>query len=208
MSKVVIGVLGLQGAIEDHETTIKQAAEELGEEIDVRRVILPEEIEVVDGLIMPGGESTAMTLIGKKNGMLDAVRNRLSKGLPAFGTCAGAILLSQHVKRNPSATEKPGAFPYLDIEVFRNGYGRQKDSFTTTLSIAGETEFHGIFIRAPVFGDVGEDVEVLAEIDGDPVFVRQHNIYATTFHPELAKDTKIHRMFLQSVLAHKNANGV
>ncbi|MHA2502975.1 MAG: pyridoxal 5'-phosphate synthase glutaminase subunit PdxT [Candidatus Kariarchaeaceae archaeon] len=204
MAKLIIGVLGLQGAIEDHEETLRRAAENLEIDLDLRRVILPDEIEAVDGLVMPGGESTAMTLIGKRNGMLDAVRKRLADGLPAFGTCAGAILLSERVRRTSESEEKPGAFPFLHAEIFRNGYGRQKESFSTAINIEGE-EFRAIFIRAPVFGELGDEVETVASVEGDPVFIRQGNIFATTFHPELAHDTRIHEMFLQSVLIGKNA---
>jgi len=205
MVDVVIGVLGLQGAIEDHEETIKKAAQELEVSIDVRRVILPDEIREVDGLIMPGGESTAMTLIGKKNGMLDAVHDQIKSGLPTFGTCAGAILLSHQVRRTPDSDAKQGAFPFLHIEIFRNGYGRQKESFSTELDLPDNKSFHGIFIRAPVFGELSDDVEVLSTINDDPVFVRQGNIFATTFHPELSNDPYIHKLFLRAVLEHKTA---
>lgn len=201
MSKISIGVLGLQGAIEDHEDTLRQAATEMGIEIDLRRVILPEEIESVDGLVMPGGESTAMILIGKRNGMLDAVKHRIEEGMPVFGTCAGAILLSKDVRRNPTGSSSVGAFPMLDITVYRNGYGRQRESFSTNLIVKGLNEqFKGIFIRAPVFDHPAEDVKILAEVEGDPVFIMQDNIMATTFHPELSRDTRIHKIFLQKVL--------
>ena len=134
--------------------------------------------------------------------MLDAVRIKLKNGLPAFGTCAGAILLSKNVRRTQDSSVDQGAFPILDLEIIRNGYGRQRESFSTTLNIHDQ-EFHSIFIRAPVFSKVNEGVEVLASIDDDPVFVRQGNVFATTFHPELSDDSRIHEMFLESVLKNK-----
>ena len=204
MVNVIIGVLGLQGAIEDHEKSVTLAAEKLGIELDLRRVILPKEIEEVDGLIMPGGESTAMTLIGSKNGMIDAVNKKLDEGLPAFGTCAGAILLSKRVRRKAGSDETSGAFPYLVAEIYRNGYGRQRDSFTTNIQLKG-IDFKAIFIRAPVFGLLGKGVEVLAQVENDPVFIKQENIFATTFHPELAGDTKIHEIFLKAVVENKTS---
>lgn len=157
---MIIGILSLQGAIEEHEKAIQAAAKKLQIDLQTKRVVLPEEIEDIDGLIMPGGESSAMILIGSKNGMLDAVRSRIKDGLPVFGTCAGAILLSNNVKRNERSESKEGAFPFLDIEIHRNGYGRQVDSFSTLMKIEGETEkFEGVFIRAPRINSIGENVK-------------------------------------------------
>lgn len=196
----IIGILGIQGAIHEHETIVQNAAKNIAMDIDVRLVVLPEEIESVDGLILPGGESTAMILIGSKTGMLDAILERIKSGIPTFGTCAGAILLAKHVKRNEDSTEKPGAFPFLEIEILRNGYGRQKDSFSTELKINQlDSEFTGIFIRAPVISKTSDKVEIISQLAGNAILVRQGNVMASTFHPELTNDTRIHEMFLRLI---------
>ncbi len=193
-----VGILGLQGAIVEHETALINAARNMNMDIKLKRIVEPSDLDAIDGLVMPGGESTAMILIGSKNGMLDAVINFLEKGKPAFGTCAGAILLSKDVKRGENMEGKKGAFPFMDTEILRNGYGRQVDSFSTELDMQGG-KFKGIFIRAPIINSVGKDVEVLIEFMGKPVFVRQNKLIATTFHPELTDDTRIHEVFLKLI---------
>ena len=196
-----IGILSLQGAIEEHERSVKNAADKLNIELEINRVILPDEIQDIDGLIIPGGESSAMILIGSKNGMLEAVKSKIREGLPVFGTCAGAILLSKIVKRNENSDPVDGAFPFLDIEILRNGYGRQVDSFITMMNIQNEEEkFEGIFIRAPKISKVGEKVISHGNLKDSPVFIQQENIIATTFHPELTKDSRIHELFLNLIV--------
>jgi 5'-phosphate synthase pdxT subunit len=195
-----IGVLSLQGAIEEHERSLISAAAKLEIDLEVNRVILPQEIQRVDGLVLPGGETTAMINIGTRNGMLDAVRSRLTEGLPTFGTCAGAILLSKEVRRSVHSKTTEGAFPFLDIEILRNGYGSQRDSFSTLLSLNGqEKKFHGIFIRAPLISSVGNQVKVLSFFDNNPVLIQQGNILASTFHPELTENSIIHEHFLKII---------
>ena len=196
-----IGILSLQGAIEEHERSIQNAADNLEIKIEVKRVILPSEIEDIDGLVMPGGESSAMILIGSKNGMLNAVKSKIIEGLPVFGTCAGAILLSRIVKRNQNSDSTEGAFPYLDIEILRNGYGRQVDSFSTMLILNDEEEpFEGIFIRAPKIKIIGNKVISHSKLKNDPVFIQEGKIIATTFHPELTDDSRIHELFLKLIV--------
>lgn len=197
-----IGILGLQGAIEEHEAAIANAANKKGIMINVKRLILPEDLENTDGIIMPGGESTAMILIGERNGILKAVREKIKQGIPVFGTCAGAILLSQQVRRNADSPVNEGAFPFLDIEILRNGYGRQVDSFTIDLNIKGQNKhFKGVFIRAPVISHISDEIEVLAEVRNTPVFIRHNQIFATTFHPELTDNTLIHELFIESIIS-------
>ncbi|MHA2171820.1 MAG: pyridoxal 5'-phosphate synthase glutaminase subunit PdxT [Candidatus Kariarchaeaceae archaeon] len=195
-----IGVLSLQGAIEEHERSLTSAANKLEIDLEVNRVILPKEIQQVDGLVLPGGESTAMIKIGTKNGMLDAVRSRLTNGLPTFGTCAGAILLSKEVRASVNSTITEGAFPFLDVEILRNGYGSQRDSFSTQLTLINqEKKFHGVFIRAPVFSTIGNQVKVLSSFNNNPVLIQQGNILASTFHPELTENSTIHEYFLKII---------
>lgn len=201
---IKIGVLGLQGAIEEHEESLRKAADELNTDIEIVRLVLPEQLKEIDGIVIPGGESTAMKLIGTKNGMLKKVKSSLDRGMPAFGTCAGAILLSKKVKKTDDSEPIQGTLPVLDIEILRNGYGRQKDSFSTDLSLKSKDKpFHGIFIRAPIISNTKDNVEILAEYDNHPVFVKQNNLFATSFHPELTKDTRIHNLFLKFIIENK-----
>lgn len=196
MSKLTIGVLGLQGAIEEHEQATLGAASKKGVEVKIRTVLLPEDLEGLDGIIMPGGESTAMIKQGTKSGLLPTLRDFLERDLPAFGTCAGAILLSKRVKRDEGSSIIEGAFPILDITTLRNGYGRQKDSFTTHLEIKSiSPQFEAVFIRAPIIEEAG-NVEVLAKFKEKPTMVRHSNIIASTFHPELSESTAVHEFFL------------
>lgn len=197
---IKIGVLALQGALEEHEKNLTKAANNLNLNLKLTRVILPHEIRDIDAIVMPGGESSAMILIGSKNGMLSALRDKLFNGLPALATCAGTILLSKRVLRNQNSPIIEGAFPILDIDILRNGYGRQAESFSTKMEIKNfDNFFHGIFIRAPVIQRIGEDVEILASLKDNPVLIQQDNILATTFHPELTEDTRIHESFLNLV---------
>ncbi len=200
MKERTIGLLGLQGAIEEHEASIKEAGTRLGIEINIRHVLLPEDLDGLDGIIMPGGESTAMIKQGTKSGLLPALRKRLADGFPAFGTCAGAILLAKHVKRDAKSEIREGAFPVIDMTILRNGYGRQKDSFSVPLHIAKVgTDLNAVFIRAPIIEEIHPEVDVLATFDGHPVIVQKDNVLASTFHPELSGNPDVHSYFLKLV---------
>jgi 5'-phosphate synthase pdxT subunit len=185
-----IGVLALQGAFREHI----EALRELGvEAVEVR---LPEQLEGLDGLIIPGGESTAIGKLAVKYGLAEAIRRYVSAGNPVYGTCAGMIMLSRDV-----GMDQP-LFGLMDIKVERNAFGRQLDSFETDLDIPalGNKPFHGVFIRAPKIEDVGEGVEVLAKLeDGTPVAAREGNMIVTAFHPELTDDLRFHRYFLAMI---------
>ena len=155
---------------------------------------LPEDLEGLDGLVMPGGESTTMTLLMERMGLLEPLRQALAAGLPALGTCAGAILLASKLDDGRSGQEPLGI---LDIEVRRNAWGRQVDSFEAEVSINGNGGFWGIFIRAPRFESTGS-TEVIARLeDGEPVGVRQGKVMALAFHPELSGDARLHEEFLK-----------
>lgn len=186
-----IGVLALQGAFRAHARRLA----ELG--VATRDVRLPADLADLDGLVMPGGESTTMSGLLTSSGLFDEIKARASDGLAVFGTCAGMILLATEVLDGRVDQRSFGA---IDLTVRRNGYGRQLDSFETDLSVAGLTEpFHGVFIRAPRVEAVGPAVEVLAVYDGDPVLVRQGRIMAASFHPELTPDTRLHERFVELV---------
>jgi 5'-phosphate synthase pdxT subunit len=178
----VIGVLALQGGFAAHAAILRA----LGAE--VREVRVPAELEGLAGLVMPGGESTTMTLGVEREGLGDPLREFAASGRPVFGTCAGMIMLDR------------AHLGVLDIVCERNAFGRQTHSFETDLDIEGRS-VHAIFIRAPWAAEVGADVEELAAVDGHVVAVRQDNVLAVAFHPELAGETALHEAFLEQVKA-------
>jgi pyridoxal 5'-phosphate synthase pdxT subunit len=187
-----VGVLALQGAFSEHAA----ALDALGAHTVLVRS--PSDLAGVDAVVLPGGESTTMSMLLESSGLADALAERLRDGLAAFGTCAGLILLAREV-----ADGRPDqrSFGVLDVGVVRNGYGRQRDSFEVALDVPviGGEPFSGVFIRAPRITDVGADVTVLASVGGDPVLVRQGPILAAAFHPELAGDLRLHHLFLERV---------
>lgn len=155
------------------------------------------ELDDIDALVLPGGESGTMSMLLDRNGLFSPIADRLAAGMPALGTCAGTILLGREVVDGRADQHSFGA---LDLVVRRNGYGRQVDSFEAEIWLPGDDEaFPATFIRAPVIDAVGSDVEVWAEVDGDPVVVAGRTIVACTFHPELGVDTRIHERFLNLV---------
>ncbi len=192
-----IGVLALQGDVREH----LRALERLGTTaLGVRR---PAELEACDALILPGGESTTIIKLARAFDLLDPLRKRLAGGMPAFGTCAGMILLADRITDGIAGQETLGG---LDITVRRNAFGRQVDSFETELEVAGWPDrVHAVFIRAPWVEQVGPEVEVLArvaegEAAGRIVAVRQGALMATSFHPEVGEDDRLHRHFVDQVV--------
>jgi 5'-phosphate synthase pdxT subunit len=178
VSRRVIGVLALQGGFEAHERVLR----ELGAE--AREVRTAEDLEGLDGLVIPGGESTTMSLGIEREGLAEPLRDLVRSGVPTLGTCAGMIMLDR---------EHLGL---LDVRAQRNAFGRQVHSFEADLEVEGIGSAHAVFIRAPFAEETGGGVEVLAEIDGRPVAVRQGNVMAVAFHPELAGDGRFHRFLL------------
>ena len=174
--KIVIGIFGIQGAIVDHEIAIKKSAEKLGIDFEIIKVKTKEDVEIINCLIIPGGESTTMRLLGQKNDVIDKINLSIDGGLPVFGTCAGAILLSKNVKKDEISETELGLFPFLDMMILRNGYGRQKNSFSSSLKIEGiSNDFEGVFIRAPI-ESVNDKVEILSTFDEKAVLVKSNNI--------------------------------
>ena len=184
------GVLALQGAFREH----REVLDALGvEAVEVR---VPEHLGGIDALLIPGGESTTIAKLLDTSGLREPLHAALTDGLPVFGTCAGLILLAADVRDRDDAraTTAPGV---LDCTVVRNAYGRQRESFEARLEVDGlDSEFPGVFIRAPVIERVGGAVEVLAVHDGHPVLVRQGALWGATFHPELSGDLRVHQRFL------------
>ncbi|MBO0708933.1 MAG: pyridoxal 5'-phosphate synthase glutaminase subunit PdxT [Candidatus Dormibacteraeota bacterium] len=186
----VIGVLAMQGAFADHARVL----ERLGAR--ARLVRSAADLEGLDGLVLPGGESTSMQILLERMGLWEPVRRLVLEGMPTLGTCAGMILLSHHIT---DGREGQRSFDALPITVRRNGYGRQVASFETPLQIEGlGADFPGVFIRAPLVEDAG-GAEVLSTLDGHPVAVRQGRVMALGFHPELSGDDRLHRVFLELV---------
>ena len=187
MSQLCVGVLALQGAFREHVAAVAS----LG--ATAREVRQLKDIEGIDALIIPGGESTTIGKLLNEWNMLEPLRQRILDGMPVYGSCAGLILLCRDIENS----DQP-RLGVLDATVRRNAFGRQVDSFDTNLSIPeiGADPLPAVFIRAPVITGVGAGVKVLAEVDGQAVAVRQNNILATSFHPELTPDTRMHSYFL------------
>jgi pyridoxal 5'-phosphate synthase pdxT subunit len=166
---------------------------------EVRR---PEHLEGVDALVLPGGESTTMSMLLERSGLFDPLGERLAAGMPALGTCAGMILLASEIL---DGRPDQRCFGAIDLSVRRNGYGRQVDSFDQAIDLSGagvedpEVPFDASFIRAPVVERTGEGVDVLAEVDGRPVLCASGSVMVAAFHPELSDDLRIHRRFLEEV---------
>jgi 5'-phosphate synthase pdxT subunit len=192
-----VGVLALQGDVREHV----RALTSLGADVDlVRR---PEELERVDGLVIPGGESSVIDKLSRAFGMQEPVRDAIRSGLPVYGTCAGLIMLADRIIDGIEGQETFGG---LDVTVKRNAFGSQVDSFETDLDVPvlGEPPVHAVFIRAPLVEEVGEGVEPLAKLDdGRVVAVRSGNLLGTSFHPEVTGDLRFHGLFLDAVRARR-----
>lgn len=206
--ELLIGVLALQGDIEENVTAVTNALEEMNQKGKVVSVRYPEEIMKIDGLIIPGGESTVMgLLIAMKNGLLDSINKALEKKLPVMGTCAGMIVLAKRSYDRVVGNKKQLLLGGLDIEIERNSFGRQYDSFESNLDISGiGNDFRGIFIRAPSVISTGPQVQILSRLDGKIVAVQQENIIGTSFHPELSGDNRMHKLFIELVEKWKKLN--
>jgi 5'-phosphate synthase pdxT subunit len=188
---VKVGLLALQGAIGPHRDALCALG---AETVEVRT---PEQLASVDALVVPGGESTTMSKLLDTSGLAGPLRERLAAGLPAFGTCAGMIVLARTVLDGRADQH---SYDAIDITVRRNAFGRQIDSFEADLDVAGlDAPFHAVFIRAPFVEEVGAEVDVLAAVDGHPVVCRQGSVMVTAFHPELTPDLRLHREFLALV---------
>ena len=191
-----VGVLALQGAFREH----RRMLESLG--VEVQEVRLPADLEELAGLVIPGGESTTMGKLMVDYGLQGPIRDFHAAGGAIFGTCAGAILLSRTVLGAPPQFGHQPSLALMDISVQRNAFGRQVDSFQTDLEVAGlDAPFPAMFIRAPVIGDLGAGVQVLARQGEQVVLARQGRLLASSFHPELTGDTRIHGLFLEMLPA-------
>jgi len=199
MSEINIGILSIQGDVAENIASTEAALKELGINGKVTQVKTPEQISKLDGLIIPGGESTVMGQLSLVNGSLKKIKEKIESGMPVFGICAGLILLSKKVKdRVVGETDQP-LLDLLDVKVERNSFGRQRDSFEAEVSLEpiNIPKFNGVFIRAPSITEVGNDVEVISKFNEKIVAVKQGNILATVFHPELTSDISLHKYFVK-----------
>jgi pyridoxal 5'-phosphate synthase pdxT subunit len=197
--EVLVGVLALQGDVREHLAALRASG---AEAVAVRR---PEELAALDGLVVPGGESTTMANLAQRFGLLEPLREAVRGGLPTYGSCAGMIMLADRITDAPAGQQTIGG---LDVTVRRNAFGRQVDSFETEVEIDGVEggPVHAVFIRAPWVEATGADVEVLGRVVGGPadgkiVAVRQGRLVATSFHPELTGDPRVHALFVELVRA-------
>jgi 5'-phosphate synthase pdxT subunit len=191
VARPIVGVLALQGAFKSHQ----QRLIALG--VNAPLVKTPQQLSGIDALVLPGGESTTMSMLLDTSGLRDPIGERLADGMGVFGTCAGMILCATEVL---DGRPDQRGFSLIDMTVRRNGYGRQLDSFETDLSVDGLVDdFHAVFIRAPYVERVGPDVEVLAVHDDIPVLARSGRCTVASFHPELTDDTRLHEAFITTL---------
>lgn len=207
-NELLVGVLALQGDVEENIKATTDALREMNLKGKVISVRYPDEILKVDGLIIPGGESTVMgLLLSIKNGLLDSISKVLQDRIPIMGTCAGMIVLAKKSYDKVVGNKKQLLLGALDIEIERNSFGRQYDSFESLLEISGiGNDFKGIFIRSPTVISTGSRVQILSKFDGKIVAVQQENIIGTSFHPELSGDNRMHRLFIELITKWKKAN--
>lgn len=188
---MTIGILAIQGSREEHA----QMLDRIGVKWVYVRTI--NELKNVDALIMPGGESTHISMSITESGLFEAIQKRAKDGMPIFGTCAGAILLSKEILDE----KKVIPLSLIDLSIDRNAYGTQLDSFATEVDIPvlSNQKIEAVFIRAPIVKRVGKNVEVLAEYDGSPILLKEGNVLISTFHPELTEDLTVHKYFLSII---------
>ena len=206
MSELDIGILALQGDVAENYMSTMEAMNELGIDGSVSQVKTPDQISALDGLIIPGGESTMMGQLSITNGAMNSLKEKIESGMPVFGICAGMILLAKNSKdRVLGATEQP-LLDALDVEIERNTFGRQKDSFEAEISLEPMDipSFQGVFIRAPAVLRTGSGVETLGKFKEKIIAVKQGYILATSFYPELTRDVSLHKQFVKMVKDSKN----
>ena len=196
-----IGVLALQGDVAEHIASLGDCG------VIASGVRSKQEIQSVDALVIPGGESTTIAKLAKAFGVFDLIKSRIASGMPTYGSCAGMILIADQIL--DGGVDQEG-FGGIDAQVRRNAFGRQVDSFETDLTFAGISgaAFRAVFIRAPWVESVGTQVEVLASFNGHPVAIRQGHLLATSFHPELTGDNRIHRFFVDQVCKESLKAGI
>ena len=196
-----IGVFAVQGDVEENIAATRAALDELGIKGTVSTVKTPDQIAKLDGIILPGGESTTIGQLSLVNGSLKKIKEKIEAGMPAMGICAGLILLAKDVKDHVIGKTEQPLLDLLDVKVERNSFGRQRDSFEADISMESIKipKFKGVFIRAPSILEVGKNVEVISKLNEKTIAVKQKNILATVFHPELTHDVSMHKYFINMI---------
>lgn len=203
MSNIKVGVLGIQGDIEENILSTVEALKKLNLRGTVESVRYSESIAELDGLILPGGESTVIgSLLSIQGKVFQTIEKKITEGMPVLGTCAGLIMLSKRTYDKVIGETKQKLFGMLDVVIERNAFGRQHESFEVDLEIPvlGKEPFRGIFIRSPIVNNVGESVTILTKFNDKIVAVKQNNIIGTSFHPELSADRRLHELFIKDIL--------
>ena len=203
---LTVGVLSIQGDVQENLISTKAALDELGFDGTVTDVKTPDEISQLDGLIIPGGESTTIGQLSLVNGSLKILKEKIDGGMPVLGICAGMIMLSKTANDKVVGKTDQPLLDVLDIKLERNSFGRQRESFETDISLDSINipKFNGVFIRAPSVSEVGSDVEVLSKFNDKIVAVKKGNVIGTSFHPELTEDNSLHKYFVNLVNSFKN----
>jgi len=201
-----VGILSIQGDVQENILSTKAAFDELGLDGNITSVKTPDEISKLDGLIIPGGESTTIGQLSLVNGALKILNEKIENGMPVLGICAGMIMLSKTADDRVVGKTDQVLLNILDIKLQRNSFGRQQDSFESDISMdsIGIPKFNGIFIRAPSVSDVGSDVEILSKFNEQIIAVKKGNVIGTAFHPELTTDVSLHKYFVNLVNSSKN----
>jgi pyridoxal 5'-phosphate synthase pdxT subunit len=203
LSNIKVGVLGIQGDIEENVLATAEALKKLNLRGTVESVRYSESIADLDGLILPGGESTVIgSLLSIQGKVFQTIEKKIKEGMPVLGTCAGLIMLSKRTYDKVVGETKQKLFGMLDVVIERNAFGRQHESFEVDLKIPvlGNEPFRGIFIRSPIVNNVGESVTILTKLNDKIVAVKQNNIIGTSFHPELSTDRRLHELFIKDIL--------
>jgi len=202
-NNIKVGILGIQGDIEENILSTSEALKKLNLRGTVESVRYSESIAELDGLILPGGESTVIgSLLSIQGKVFQTIEKKIKEGMPVFDTCAGLIMLSKRTYDKVVGETKQKLFGILDVVIERNAFGRQHESFEVDLEIPvlGKEPFRGIFIRSPVVNNVGENVTILTKLNDKIVAVKQNNIIGTSFHPELSADRRLHELFIKDIL--------
>jgi len=198
---LTVGVLSIQGDVQENLVSTKAAIDELGIDGKVIAVRTPDEISQLDGLIIPGGESTTIGQLSLVNGSLKEIKQKVESGMPVLGICAGMVLLANNASDKVMGKTEQPLFDFLDIDLERNSFGRQRESFEANISMdsIGISNYNGVFIRAPTITTASNDIEVLAKFNEKIVAIKKGNIIGTSFHPELTEDLAIHKYFVNLV---------
>jgi len=203
---LTFGVLSIQGDVLENILSVKAAIDALGIDATVAAVKTSDEISKVDGLVIPGGESTTIGQLSKFNGSLKILKEKIEQGMPVLGICAGMVLLSNNANDKVVGKIDQPLLNILDIKLERNSFGRQRQSFESNISLdsIGISKFNGVFIRAPSISDVGSDVEVLSKFNEKIIAVKKNNVIGVAFHPELTTDISLHKYFVNLTNTLKN----